>query len=79
MHEPKVVRPMTFNADAPIADAASSRALPTPVWGRDELDAGEMWNSNSVTSRRRSTHGLNYGAGIGGGCRISLGVRASSS
>jgi len=22
----------------------------TPVWGRDELDAGEMWNSNSVTS-----------------------------
>jgi hypothetical protein len=21
---------------------------PTPVWGRDELDAGEMWNSNSV-------------------------------
>jgi hypothetical protein len=22
--------------------------LPTPVWGRDELDAGEMWNSNSV-------------------------------
>ena len=24
--------------------------LPTPVWGRDELNAGEMWNSNSVTS-----------------------------
>jgi hypothetical protein len=23
---------------------------PTPVWGRDELDAGEMWNSNSLTS-----------------------------
>ena len=22
----------------------------TPVWERDELDAGEMWNSNSVTS-----------------------------
>lgn len=22
--------------------------LPTPVWGRDELRAGEMWNSNSV-------------------------------
>jgi hypothetical protein len=21
---------------------------PTPVWGRDELHAGEMWNSNSV-------------------------------
>ncbi len=24
--------------------------VPTPVWGRDDLDAGEMWNSNSVTS-----------------------------
>ena len=24
--------------------------LPTPVWGRDELHAGEMWNSNSVIS-----------------------------
>ena len=25
-------------------------SVPTPVWGRDELHAGEMWNSNSVTS-----------------------------
>jgi hypothetical protein len=24
--------------------------VPTPVWGRDELDTGEMWNSNSLTS-----------------------------
>jgi hypothetical protein len=24
--------------------------VPTSVWGRDELDAGEMWNSNSLTS-----------------------------
>jgi len=24
--------------------------VPTPVWGRDELHAGEMWNSNSVIS-----------------------------
>jgi hypothetical protein len=22
--------------------------VPTPVWGRDELGAGEMWNSNSI-------------------------------
>jgi len=22
--------------------------VPTPVWGRDELATGEMWNSNSV-------------------------------
>jgi hypothetical protein len=24
--------------------------IPTPVWGRDELRTGEMWNSNSVTA-----------------------------
>jgi len=24
--------------------------VPTPVWGRDELGAGEMWNSNSFIS-----------------------------
>jgi hypothetical protein len=24
--------------------------VPTPVWGRDELGAGEMWNSNSTGS-----------------------------
>ena len=24
--------------------------VPTPVWGRDELNTGEMWNSNSVVS-----------------------------
>jgi hypothetical protein len=24
--------------------------VPTPVWGRDELEAGEMWNSNSVAA-----------------------------
>lgn len=23
-------------------------SLPTPTWGRDELDTGDMWNSNSV-------------------------------
>jgi hypothetical protein len=24
--------------------------VPTPVWGRDELKTGDMWNSNSVTA-----------------------------
>lgn len=24
--------------------------VPTPVWGRDELETGEMWNSNSVAA-----------------------------
>lgn len=26
------------------------RTVPAPVWGRDELRAGEMWNSNSVVA-----------------------------
>jgi len=25
-------------------------SVPTPVWGRDELATGDMWNSNSLTS-----------------------------
>lgn len=25
-------------------------SVPTPVWGRDELDTGDMWNSNSLIS-----------------------------
>ena len=25
-------------------------SVPTPVWGRDELNTGDMWNSNSLTS-----------------------------
>jgi hypothetical protein len=24
--------------------------VPTPVWGRDDFETGEMWNSNSVTA-----------------------------
>lgn len=33
-------------------------SVPTPVWGRDELHAGEMWNSNSVTSWLLSRGGI---------------------
>ncbi|MDF2751972.1 MAG: hypothetical protein K0S82_354 [Gaiellaceae bacterium] len=32
--------------------------VPTPVWGRDELDAGEMWNSNSTISWLLARSGL---------------------
>ena len=32
--------------------------VPTPVWGRDELGAGEMWNSNSLTSWLIACSGL---------------------
>ena len=40
-----------------LLDLVSS--LPTPVWGRDELAAGEMWNSNSVISWLIVSSGLN--------------------
>jgi hypothetical protein len=32
--------------------------VPTPVWGRDELETGEMWNSNSLTSWLIARSGL---------------------
>lgn len=32
--------------------------VPTPVWGRDELQAGEMWNSNSLISWLIARSGL---------------------
>jgi len=36
--------------------------LPTPVWGRDELGAGEMWNSNSVIAWLLERSGLDADA-----------------
>jgi hypothetical protein len=33
-------------------------SVPTPVWGRDELAAGEMWNSNSVIAWLLAAGGL---------------------
>jgi hypothetical protein len=33
-------------------------AVPCPVWGRDELGAGEMWNSNSMIAWLVSSAGL---------------------
>jgi hypothetical protein len=40
-------------------------AFPTATWGRDELDTGEMWNSNSLTSwllarSGHDTHALDF-------------------
>ena len=49
-------------------DALAHRVLglvplvPTPVWGRDELPAGEMWNSNSVTAWLLVSAGLDPAA-----------------
>jgi hypothetical protein len=33
-------------------------SVPTPVWGRDESGAGEMWNSNSIISWLIARSGL---------------------
>lgn len=38
--------------------------VPTPVWGRDELGTGEMWNSNSVIAWALARHGLDGRAGV---------------
>ena len=45
-----VASPVRISNDATVARQilAALPSIPTPVWGRDELDAGEMWNSNSV-------------------------------
>jgi hypothetical protein len=36
--------------------------IPTPVWGRDECDAGEMWNSNSVVAWVVASAGVHLAA-----------------
>jgi hypothetical protein len=41
---------------------ALTGSLPTPVWGRDELHAGEMWNSNSVIAWLITRAGLDADA-----------------
>ena len=55
-----VGRPRRLTTDPQIAqqllDALGD--VPTPVWGRDELKTGEMWNSNSLISWSLETTGL---------------------
>ena len=47
-----VERPRRLATDSELARRVLELvpSVPTPVWGRDELGAGEMWNSNSVIS-----------------------------
>jgi hypothetical protein len=47
-----VASPVDLTTDADRARLLLARTtdVPTPVWGRDELRAGEMWNSNAVVS-----------------------------
>jgi hypothetical protein len=47
-----VASPRTVSTDAARAQRVLERvaAFPTATWGRDELGAGEMWNSNSLVA-----------------------------
>jgi hypothetical protein len=47
-----VESPLRLTGDEQVARhvIALAAAVPAPVWGRDELGAGEIWNSNSVTA-----------------------------
>jgi hypothetical protein len=55
-----VESPQRLTDDASIAQRVLGfvPSVPTPVWGRDELRAGEMWNSNSVISWLLTRSGL---------------------
>ena len=68
-----VASPVRITDDADLVDQvlASVPLVPTPVWGRDELHAGEMWNSNSVVAWLLTRAGLLTAAG-----RPPLGGRA---
>jgi hypothetical protein len=55
-----VESPRRLTSDGRLAQRVLELApsVPTPVWGRDELGAGEMWNSNSVIAWLISRSGL---------------------
>jgi hypothetical protein len=52
--------PLRLTDDPDLAQRvlALAPSVPTPVWGRDELGAGEMWNSNSTISWLLAASGL---------------------
>jgi hypothetical protein len=52
--------PRRLTGDAALAERllALVPEAPTPVWGRDELRAGEMWNSNSLIAWLLARSGL---------------------
>jgi hypothetical protein len=55
-----VESPRRLSSDSDLAHRVLSLAphVPTPVWGRDELRTGDMWNSNSVISWLLTRSGL---------------------
>jgi hypothetical protein len=52
--------PVRLTEDARVAQRLWNAVpeMPTPVWGRDELAAGEMWNSNSIVAWLITRSGL---------------------
>ena len=56
--------PRRLSDDVAVAEriVALAPQLPTPVWGRDELRAGEMWNSNSIVAWLLARAGLDAAA-----------------
>jgi hypothetical protein len=67
-----VIADLDEAVESPVAltdDTAVARAVfdlvpeaPTPVWGRDTLGTGEMWNSNSLVSWLLARSGLDVDA-----------------
>jgi hypothetical protein len=55
-----VASPQLLSDDPMVARCLLDLAgcLPSPVWGRDELGTGEMWNSNSVIAWLLARSGL---------------------
>jgi hypothetical protein len=55
-----VGEPLRLSSDPRVARRLLNlvTTVPTPVWGRDELKAGEMWNSNSMIAWLIATAGL---------------------
>jgi hypothetical protein len=55
-----VESPRRLTTDPAIAQRLLALAprVPTAVWGRDELGAGEMWNSNAIVAWLLETAGL---------------------
>jgi hypothetical protein len=55
-----VESPRRLSVDSSVAHRVLALApdVPTPVWGRDELRTGDMWNSNAVISWLITRSGL---------------------
>lgn len=80
--------PVHLSSDAGLVDRALAMvpSVPTAVWGRDELGAGEMWNSNSVVAWVLTRIGLvqvaghppNHGRAPGWDAGVAVGTRQMS-